>query len=95
MERKSIFSRSAYMAIEKEKQNYKIVGKTNVVSESENGEWNLEANLVSWFGHPPRLELRHWTPDHMKMDKGPRFSKEEAIKLRDTLVSMNIEEMNF
>lgn len=55
----------------------------------------MEANLVSWFNHPARLELRHWSPDHMKMDKGPRFTKEEAIRLRDTLVSMNIEEMDF
>jgi hypothetical protein len=83
------------MAIEKETTNFRIVGKTHVISESENGEWNLEANLVSWFNHPARLELRHWSPDHMKMDKGPRFTKEEAIRLRDTLVSMNIEEMDF
>lgn len=41
MERESIFSRSAYMAIEKEERNFRIVGKTNVISESENGEWNL------------------------------------------------------
>lgn len=74
-----------------EKQNFEIIGKTNVISESENGDWNLEANLVSWFKHAPKLEIRKWSEDHLKMSKGLRLSKEEAIKLRDILVSLNIE----
>lgn len=71
-----------------EKQNFEIIGKTNVISESENGNWNLEANLVSWFNHAPKLEIRNWSEDHLKMSKGLRFSKQEAIRLRDILNSL-------
>lgn len=76
-----------------EEINHRIIGETNIISENEN--WNLETNIVSWFGKKPKLDIRHWSTDHLKMSKGLCLSKEEAIKLRDTLVSINIEEIDF
>lgn len=78
-----------------EKINHSIIGKTNIISGKENENWNLEANIVSWYEKKPKLDIRNWSADHLKMSKGLCLSKEETIKLRDTLVSMNIEEINF
>ena len=73
--------------------NHAFVGETSVVSTS--GDWSLEAGLVSWFGRKPRLDIRHWSSDHMEMSKGLRLSKEDAIRLRDTLMAMDIEGIDF
>lgn len=34
------------------------------------GGWTKELNRVSWNGKPPVYDLRSWSPDHDKCDKG-------------------------
>ena len=47
--------------------------------------WRTELNIVS-FGHKPyKYDIRTWSPDHKKYDKGIRLTKEEAKDLRDWL----------
>lgn len=34
------------------------------------GGWQKELNLVSWNRQPPVYDLRKWSPDHDKCNKG-------------------------
>ena len=66
-----------------------VVAKIGLVSVRKHG-WRLELNLVSWNGHPPRLDLREWSPDGEKMGKGITLTRQEAEELVD-LLEMGLE----
>lgn len=67
---------------------YEIIENIAVLSESPKG-WTKELNLVSWNGRDPKYDLRDWAPDHEKMGKGITLTKEEILKLRESLGSFN------
>ena len=56
---------------------HKITLEIAVLSSKYNG-WQLEFNEVSWNGGAPKLEVRHWGPDHEKCNKGVTLTREEA-----------------
>ncbi|MBN2796814.1 MAG: YdbC family protein [Clostridia bacterium] len=68
---------------------YEIKEMLGVLSESTKG-WSKQLNLVSWNDKEPKYDLREWDPNHEKMGKGVTLSKEELVKLRDILNSMNL-----
>lgn len=68
---------------------YEIKEMLGVLSESTKG-WTKQLNLVSWNDKEPKYDLREWDPNHEKMGKGVTLSKEELVKLRDVLNSMNL-----
>jgi len=68
---------------------YEIKEMLGVLSESTKG-WTKQLNLVSWNDKEPKYDLREWDPNHEKMGKGVTLSKEELVKLRDILNSMNL-----
>ena len=47
--------------------------------------WRTELNIVSFSHKPYKYDIRTWSPDHKKYDKGIRLTKEEAKDLRDWL----------
>ena len=63
-----------------------------VLSESPRG-WNKEINLVSWNNRKPKLDIREWDEAHEKMGKGLTFSKEELVKLKELLRSLDLEQL--
>ncbi|RKQ33889.1 YdbC family protein [Oceanobacillus halophilus] len=63
---------------------YDIIQTIAVLSESPKG-WTKELNLISWNGRDPKYDLRDWAPDKMKMGKGVTLTKEELLKLKDSL----------
>ncbi|GGN51280.1 MULTISPECIES: YdbC family protein [Oceanobacillus] len=67
---------------------YEIIENIVVLSESPKG-WTKELNLVSWNGRDPKYDLRDWAPDHKKMGKGITLTKEEVLKLKESLGSFN------
>lgn len=67
---------------------YEIIENIAVLSESPKG-WTKELNLVSWNGRDPKYDLRDWAPDHKKMGKGITLTKEEVLKLKESLGSFN------
>ncbi|WP_350343388.1 YdbC family protein [Proteinivorax tanatarense] len=67
---------------------YDIVEQIGQLSQSPKG-WTKELNLVSWNGRDPKYDLRDWGPEHEKMGKGITLTKDELIKLRDILNSMD------
>lgn len=68
---------------------YEIVEKLGELSMSPKG-WTKELNLVSWNERDPKYDLREWAPEHEKMAKGITLTKEELVRLRDLLVSLNL-----
>lgn len=62
---------------------YEILEHVGVISTSERG-WTKELNLVS-FGGLPKYDLREWSPDHAKMSRGIRLSREELEELKGFL----------
>lgn len=67
--------------------SFEVVEHLAVLSESPKG-WKKELNLVSWNDHPPKFDIREWSPDHEKMGKGVTFSNEEMAALKKVLSEM-------
>ena len=66
-----------------------IVKKIGVISETPSG-WQKQLNIVSWNNAEPKYDIRDWSPDGTKMNKGVSFTDEELKALRDLLNSMNL-----
>ena len=58
-----------------------------VISE---GKWTRELNLVSWNGRAELYDLRGWDAEHKICSKGFTMNRDELLKLRDILNSMEI-----
>lgn len=63
---------------------YEIVEHLGVLSETDKG-WKKELNLVSWNDREPKYDLRDWSENHDRMNKGITLTKEEAESLKDIL----------
>ena len=59
---------------------FEIVRHLGTLSKSQIG-WAKEANIVSWRGGTPKLDIREWDPDHERMSRGITLKKDEALKL--------------
>ena len=66
------------------KIDFKIIREIAVLSSKYNG-WQLELSEVSWNGGNPKLEVRHWGPNHERCDKGVTLTREEAKVLMEAL----------
>lgn len=67
-----------------QKISFDIKEEILVLSQNAKG-WQKELNLVSWNDHPPKFDLREWSPEHDKMSKGITLTNEEMKKLTDFL----------
>lgn len=54
--------------------------------------WKTEVTLTSWNEKPAKLDIRSWDKEYQKMGKGISLDKNEAIRLRDILISLNLGE---
>ncbi len=70
----------------------KVEKEFGVLSEGKGG-WKTELNLVSWSERPAKFDIRSWSPDHESMSKGVTLSKDELLRLREILNSMNFESL--
>lgn len=68
---------------------YEIKETIGVLLENSKG-WKKELNLISWNDKEPKYDIREWDPAHEKMGKGVTLTKEELVKLRDALNTMNL-----
>lgn len=68
---------------------FEIIQKVGEISVSPKG-WSKELNLISWNDRVPKYDIREWDPDHEKMAKGITLSKEEAVKLKELLNSLEL-----
>ena len=66
---------------------YDIIKEIGVLSENSKG-WTKELNLISWNDGDPKYDIRDWAPEHEKMGKGTTMNKEEVMKLKEILNSI-------
>ena len=64
-----------------------VIQTYGVLSE---GKWWKELNKVSWNGRTEIYDIRGWSPDHKVCSKGITLNRDELLKLRDVLNSMEI-----
>ncbi|WFD09730.1 YdbC family protein [Tepidibacter hydrothermalis] len=68
---------------------YEIKETVGTISENNKG-WSKELNLISWNNREAKYDLRDWSSEHEKMGKGVTLTKDELIKLKEILNSMDI-----
>ena len=77
---------------------FEITKTLGVLSENAKG-WTKELNMVSWNEREPKYDLREWSPDHTRMDKGITLTEEEVAILTKILngeeIEDDIDESNF
>ncbi len=68
---------------------FELKEEIGVISENSKG-WTKEINLISWNEREPKYDIREWSPDHDKMNKGLTFTKDEIIELKNILNNLDI-----
>ena len=64
--------------------SFKMIEKLGVLDRHKTG-WNREVNIISWNGKPPKIDIRDWDPEHVRMSRGITLHEREAIKLTEIL----------
>jgi len=54
------------------KKELGVIAKTSITG------WQKLLCIVSWNGNPPKVDIREWSPDRMKMSRGITLDYEEA-----------------
>ena len=60
------------------------------LSVASNG-WKKQLTYTSWNGRNPKFDLRSWSDDHNAMTKGLSLTKEEMVKLKEILNTIDFE----
>ena len=63
---------------------FDIVRKFGLLSDG-GRSWRKELNIVSWNGREPKLDIREWSEDHLRMGKGVTMTREEGGRLYEYL----------
>ena len=72
---------------------FEITESLGVLAENAKG-WTKELNLVSWNDREPKYELRDWSADKSKMNKGFSMTADEVKTLRDILNKIDLYNKN-
>ena len=68
-----------------DKVTCEIVENIGVLSTKANG-WCKEVNIVIWNHKEPKVDIREWDENHIKMSKGVTLSDDEATVLLNVLM---------
>jgi hypothetical protein len=72
-----------------DKFSYSIEGSLGTLNVGDNG-WRKELNIVSWNGREPKYDIRDWAPEKERMGRGVTFSKDEIVKLKELLNTIEV-----
>lgn len=59
---------------------------------SESKGWKKQLTYTSWNNHAPKFDIRSWNEDHSSMTKGITLNKEELMKLKEILNTVDFDE---
>lgn len=76
---------------QKQEITFEIVEHIGVIRE-ENKGWRKELNLVSWNGNPAKYDIRSWSSDYQKMDRGITLKSDEVQRLKELLENIKPKE---
>ena len=65
--------------------SYNIDQALGILSQSEDGQYTTEVNMISYNDKRPKLDIRRWNKKDGKMLKGVALSWEETQKLVEIL----------
>lgn len=72
---------------------FQIVEHCGTLSEEVKG-WKKELNLVSWNGREEKYDLRSWSPDKIRMNKGITLTAQEAASLKVLLNQLPLHDLS-
>lgn len=58
---------------------------------SESKGWKKQLTYTSWNNHAPKFDIRSWNEDHSSMTKGITLNKEELMKLKEILNTVDLD----
>lgn len=67
--------------------NFEIKERIAVLSESEDGKYTTEVNMISYNGAPAKLDIRKWNRAENRMKKGVTLNEDEADGLLNVLIN--------
>ena len=70
-------------------ENYKKIKRIAILSETK--KWKKELNVVSWYGREAKYDLRNWSKEEGKGNKGLTLTNEELKNLREVLNNIDID----
>ena len=73
---------------------FEITEHLGVISENAKG-WKKELNLVSWNDREPKFDIREWSPDHTRMNKGLTLTEDEIVEIKAILDELDLKERSF
>lgn len=73
----------------REELKFEIVEHIGVLSTNEK-DWSVEVNKVSWNEKDPKYDIRAWNADHTRMGKGVTLTEQEF----EALVKVGSEHIN-
>ena len=65
------------------------IGTLSVRKGADDTEWAREINIVSWNGHPAKVDIREWNKSHTRMSKGITLTDDEAKRMYELLKENN------
>jgi hypothetical protein len=71
---------------------FEIRKNMGIIGEGTKG-WKKEVNIVSWNDRKPKLDIRDWDENHVKMGKGITLSKDEVGELKKLLDDIDFNEL--
>lgn len=69
---------------------FEIIKEFGVLSTGTRG-WNKELNLISWNSRTPKIDIRDWDGEHVKMGKGITLNRDELLKLKEIIDSIDLD----
>lgn len=72
---------------------YEMIRRIALLSESARG-WRKEISIVNWNERGPKLDTREWSPNYDRMSRGLTLSRDEALRLKEALNDLELEELN-
>ena len=57
----------------------------------ESKRWKKQLTYTSWNNHAPKFDIRSWNEDHSSMTKGITLNKEELMKLKEILNTVDFD----
>lgn len=58
---------------------------------SESKGWKKQLTYTSWNNHAPKFDIRSWNEEHSSMTKGITLNKEELMKLKEILNTVDFD----
>lgn len=67
--------------------SYEVKKHIATLSQSENGNFTTEVNIISYNGASPKVDIRKWDRRSDKMLKGITLTDDEARQLKEALAT--------